>query len=316
MGTCIMCGSKGMTRAHYVPGLVRSALPTQQRSFSLMAAASNVEPMPTIDLEERAHGRGVFDTQPRVLCGTCNSAWMTPHEDLAGPLLADMIRSSGPRVVEHHEALAVGIWAVAALMIRSTVDPAIQRLSPDTMRAFRLRGIGAIDASVAVFSIANTGAFFDGDAVGSTYVSDAEAPREHALALFFFQKIVVVAGVGTFSASVQRATRAFGSGTVLTGPPYSAGQQGWPTRGDVVDRDLLPALGIEQHSRSMFVPATPVRDSNVSRRTVVRVPEAFMRSELTSDQQLLTSMHAFEEIVARRIATHLRPRNDGTAQRM
>lgn len=294
-----MCGGTGMTKAHYVPRAIRTVLPAQQSSYTVMGASSNVEPMLMLDLTERAHGRGVFDTQPRVLCGECNSAWMTLSEDVAGPLLAKMISSSGPDAVGDDEALAVAMWAVAALMIRSTVDPAIRRLASEKMGAFRAGGIGAIDASVAVFSMANTRAFFSGDAVGSTYIADAEEPEDSALALLFFQKIVVAAGVGKFSNLVQRAARVLVRSTALAWPSNGAEHQGWPTRAQVVDSDLLRALGIEQRSRSMFVPATPVRRSNASRRTVIRVPEPFTRNEITTDQQLLMSMRVFEEIVTR-----------------
>lgn len=291
-----------MTKAHYVPSAIRTVLPPQQSSYTVMGASSNIEPMPLLDLEERASGRGVFDTQPRVLCGDCNSAWMTPYEDVAGPLLAGMISSSEPCSVNDEEAQAVAMWAVAALMIRSTVDSAIRRLSPERMRSFRAEGLDAIEASVAVFSIANTRAFFSGEAVGSSYASDSEEPESSALCLLYFQRIVVAVGVGKFSEYVQRAARVFANSVVLVWPTSSAEQQGWPTRSQVVDRALLPALGIEHHSRSMFVPATKVRWSSASRRTVVRVPEAFMRNEITTDQQLLISMRAFEEIVARGLA--------------
>ncbi|MEV8339277.1 hypothetical protein [Leucobacter sp. NPDC077196] len=262
--------------------------------------------MPLLDLEERASGRGVFDTQPRVLCGNCNSAWMTPFEDIAGPLLAGMISSSGPRSVDNEEAQAVAMWAVAALMIRSTVDPAIPRLSPERMRVFRAEGWEAIEASVAVFSIANTRAFFSGDAVGSTYISDAYEPEASALCLLFFQQIVVIVGVGKFSCLVQRAASVFAGSAALVWLSSSAEQQGWPTRSQVVDSDLLLMLGVEHHSRSMFVPATRVRGSNASRRTVVRVPEAFTLNEITTDQQLLTSMRALEEIIAKGLAERYR----------
>lgn len=299
---CIMCGSTGMTKAHYVPRAIRAVLPAQQSSYTVMGASSNVEPMPILELRERASGRGVFDTQPRVLCGDCNSAWMTPFEDVAGPLLAGMISSSEPRSVDEEGAQAVAMWAVAALMIRSTVDPAILRLSSEQMSAFRADGLEAIEASVAVFSMANTRALFSGDAVGSTYASDAEEPESSALCLLFFQRLVVAVGVGKFCDYVRRSARVFASSTALVWPSSTAEQQGWPTRGQVVDSDLLPVLGIEHYSRSMFIPATGVRGSNASRRTVVRVPEAFTRNEITTDQQLLISMRAFEEIVARGIA--------------
>lgn len=299
---CIMCEGTGMTKSHYVPRAMRTALPAQQSSYTVMGASSNIEPMPLLDLKERAYGRGVFDTQPRVLCGDCNSAWMTPFEDVAGPLIAEMISSSEPRSVDDEEALAVAMWAVAALMIRSTVDPAISRLSPEQMRSFRTNGLEAIEASVAVFSIANTRTFFSGDAVGSSYISDAQEPGASALCLLFFQRVAVAVGVGKFSDHVQRAAHLFASSTALVWPSSSAERQGWPTHGQVVDPDLLPALGIEYHSRSTLVPATRVRGSNTSQRTVIRVPEAFTRDEITTDQQLLISMRAFEEIIVKGLA--------------
>lgn len=302
--TCLMCGEKGMTKSHYVPRAIRTALPAQQSSYTVMGATSNIGPMPLLDLPERAYGRGVFDTQPRVLCGGCNSAWMTPSEDIAGPLLAEMISGTGTRAVSDDEAQAVAMWAVAALMIRSTVDPAIQRLAPEMMRGFRSEGLDSVEASVAVFSMANTRAFFSGDAVGSSYASDVDEPESSALGMLFFQGVVVAVGVGKFSDLVQLAARTFGKSTVLSWPPGSIENQGWPTRGKVLDRDLLPELGGEHYSRSMFVPATPVRSSNPSRRTVIRAPKALTRDEITTDQQLLLSIPAFEEIVVSGLAEH------------
>lgn len=302
--TCLMCGETGMTKSHYVPRAIRTALPAQKSSYTVMGASSNIEPMPLLDLQERAYGRGVFDTQPRVLCGGCNSAWMTPSEDIAGPLLAEMISGTGTRTVSDDEAQAVAMWAVAALMIRSTVDPAIQRLAPEMMRGFRSEGLDSVEASVAVFSMANTRAFFSGDAVGSSYASDVDEPESSALCLLFFQGIVVAVGVGKFSDLVPLAARTFAKSTVLSWPPGSIENQGWPTRGQVLDRDLLPVLGIQNYSRSMFVPATPVRGSYTSLRTVIRVPEAFMRDEITADQQLIVSMRAFEELVVNGLTEH------------
>lgn len=41
---------------------IRRALSAQQSSYTVMGAASKVESMLMLDLEERAYGRGAFDT--------------------------------------------------------------------------------------------------------------------------------------------------------------------------------------------------------------------------------------------------------------
>ncbi|MBS3181932.1 hypothetical protein [Leucobacter manosquensis] len=271
---CILCGGTGLTRAHFVPRAIREMLPNQSRSFSVMGEAATSSPGPVLELTEKAHGRGPFDTQPRVLCGTCNNAWMTKYEDITGPLLAKMICMSEQTTVTDEQAHAVATWALAAMLIRSTVDVAIQRLASDFMRAFREHGIQAVEAQVAVFSLANSRALFSGVAVGSTYISDIEGPEESALGLIFLKEIVVAVGAGKFAWLVQRAAHVLSSGVALTWPEVQP-HQGWPTRGEVHDDALLLALGIKVPSRSMFVPSTPVRRSTGSIRKVVRVPAGF-----------------------------------------
>lgn len=102
--------------------------------------------------------------------------------------------------------------------------------------------------------------------------------------MLFFEKIAVITGVGGFAHLVQDATRVFEKGTSFAWPRNQTGHQGWPTAGQVIDRDLLPALGIERPSRAMFVPATPVLRSDASHRAVVRVRKPFMRNGTVSGQ--------------------------------
>ncbi len=276
---CILCGGIGLTKAHYVPRVIREVLPGQRRSFTVMGGAAISVPEQVVELTEKAYGRGPFDTQPRVLCGECNSAWMTAYEDVAGPLLAKMITTSEQVTVSYAQARAVATWALAAMLIRSTVDASIQRLDNGFMREFREHGFDAVQAQVAVLSLANGRTLFSGDAVGSTYIFDAEGPGESALGLIFLGKVVVAVGVGKFAWHVRCAAHVLRSGVVLSLPEVYS-HQGWPTKGDVRDDVLLPALGVKDQPRSLFVPSTPVRGSAGSKRTVVRVPRGFAVNDI------------------------------------
>lgn len=246
---------------------------------------------------EKSYGRGPFDTQPRVLCGPCNSAWMTKYEDVAGPLLARMISASDNLTVSDVEARAVAVWAVAASLIRSTADDSIPRLSPELMRKFREHGPEAIGARVAVLSFANNRALFHGHAVGSTYISDAEEPGQSALGLLFLRTIVVVVGFGKFARRVELAGHVFNPAVVCSWPTGGP-NQGWPTRAALLDSALMLGVGITDYPRSASVPATPIRWSSGSKRSVIRVPQAFTSAEVTSDRGLISSIEVFREIIA------------------
>lgn len=279
---CILCGATGLTRSHYVPRAVRKVLPRQSTSFTIMGELSSLEPQLIVDLTQKSYGRGTFDTQPKVLCGPCNNAWMTSYENVAGPLLARMIEGSETLRVNDGEARAIATWAAAATLIRSMADMSIQHLSPDLMREFRQHDLEAVGARVSVLSLANSRTLFAGDAVGSTYIFDADEPTQSALGLVFLKNLVVAVGFGRFAWHVEKASQVLSSALVLTWP-NNGSHQGWPTTGEVLDSTLMSAFGVKDLPRSMFIPATPIRGSAGSERSVVRLPQAFTSTDVTMD---------------------------------
>lgn len=296
---CLLCGGAPLTRSHFVPRAIREQLPKQATSYTIIGETDLTTPQPVLSLIEQSYGRGAFDTQPRVLCADCNNAWMTRFEDIAAPLLARMIGSSDPFSIAEGDARAVANWAFAALIIRSTVDKGIPRLSPKLMERFRSSGADGVQVHVAVLSMANTRALFSRIAIGSTYIADRDAPHESAMALLFFDTIVVAVGVGKFADMVGRAVRVSWKAVALAWP-WRPESSSWPTHSEMLDSALLPSLGVQDFSRSMFV--APMQPRGRQARSVIRVPEAFLSEEITTDQQLILAMDAFEEIAARRLA--------------
>lgn len=260
---------------------------------------NTVEPQPVIEIVDQSSGRGPFDSQPRVLCGDCNSSWMTKHEDIAGPALAEMITSPHPTAATEEQCYAIAAWAVAALFIRSRMSKDLPRIRPEIMKRFRTDGLEQAGASVAVLRLANTRAVFPGDAVGSTYISDVDEPDRSVLGLFFFQSIVVAVGIGKFTNYVEKAGIAFNNAALAAWPQCTTTTVPQPAA-EVSDRVLVEAFGLEGFSRSTFVAPNHVRGT--SKRAVIRVPEALAANEITIDQQLIIATHAFPQVIAKQLS--------------
>lgn len=297
--SCLLCGGRPRTKSHFVPRAVREVLPNSGQSFSVLGRSPLRESEFVSVFTDVGFGRGPFDAQPKVLCARCNSAWMTQYEDVAGPILARMITASDAFDISEDEMHAIATWALAALMIRSTIDKSLLQLSTSMMHDFRAHGIAGIDAAVAVLSYSTTNALFSGPAVGSTYVFDPEQPHTSALAVFYFKSVVVVSGVGPWAGNVWDAVRLC-KRSVAASWPWDESHASWPPPTSLIDSALFPALRIDGLSREMFVPPSIPRGTTT--RALVRLPETGTPGASELEQTQAAAARAYQLLTGSREA--------------
>jgi len=240
---CILCGARPTTAAHLFTKAIREEFPADDESVFLMH-----EPLdPATSIKTTVFtGSGQTHGQPRVLCGTCNGAWMGQIEEAAGATIAALIRNETVFLPAALQG-SLATWALAITILRAESVPGDYRLDHATAVAFRQRGIEAITARVWFINIENS-VDIRGRAAGlaSTYIP---AP-DGEIAVFWLRNLCILVSAREVSEKVDRAIAGIRKATISIWPPTENAV--WPLSNSVTERDLLRLLGAESDLPASF----------------------------------------------------------------
>lgn len=241
---CILCDARPTTAAHLFTKVVREEFPNDRSSVFLLHeprdAASSVKTTVFV-------GSGQTHTQPRVLCGTCNGAWMGKIEEAAGATIAAMIRNEEvplPWSVQR----SVATWALAAAILRSEIVPGSYRFDPATARAFRQSGIEAVNARVWLINVENSVDIrgFGGSGIASTYLHAGDGE----IAIFWMRNLCVFVAAREASEAGDQLISGFRRALIRIWPPTD--DAAWPLAHSVTERDLLHQLDVYRELPASF----------------------------------------------------------------
>jgi hypothetical protein len=101
---CMFCGGGPLTSEHVFARWLRDRM--------------QVEGINVSDAEgRRLWSQGSFDIEANVVCGRCNSGWMSRLEGACRPILGDPILYGSTIHLHEHQQRTVAMWAVKTAMI-------------------------------------------------------------------------------------------------------------------------------------------------------------------------------------------------------
>ena len=106
---CVFCSGDGpFTAEHILPEWTARLLGVQR----LQVQATRGD-----DLVKTWQAVGTFGTTVKRVCAGCNSGWMSELENIAKPILRDLIRSSSPRSLNADEQLVIASWVLKTCVV-------------------------------------------------------------------------------------------------------------------------------------------------------------------------------------------------------
>jgi hypothetical protein len=284
---CILCGARPTTASHLFTKTIREEFPNDDGSVFLMH-----EPLdPATSVKTTSFtGSGQTHSQPKVLCLTCNGAWMSQIEEAAGTSIAALIRSESVLMPTSLQR-SLATWALAVAILRAEIVPGSFRFDHATAVAFRERGIEAVTARVWFINIENS-VVIRGRAAGlaSTYMPATDGE----VAVFWLRNLCILVAAREVSAKVDRAILGIRKATISIWPPTENAV--WPLPNSVTESDLLRVLGAEDDLPASFFVQGKRRRGKLT-ETILRV-----NGNLPADD-----LH--HEMLAHRVAKAMGPHN-------
>ena len=241
---CVLCGAHPTTAAHLFTKVVREEFPNDRSSVFMLHEPR--DPASSVKTTVFA-GSGQTHTQPRVLCGTCNGAWMGKIEEAAGSTIAAMIRNEEvPLPVSVQRSVAA--WALAVAILRSEIVPGSYRFDPALARAFRQQGIEAVNIRVWLISVEISAGIrgLSGNGIASTYLHSGDGE----IAIFWLRNLCVFVAAREVSEAADELISGFRKALIPLWPPV--GDAAWPLTHSVTERDLLGQLDVDHAVPAKF----------------------------------------------------------------
>jgi hypothetical protein len=117
-GTCIFCGSLGLSHEHIWPDWLRNYIPRTMNEHRTMSAEVYLYKEET-SLQRRTgdpHSRRIY-----CVCGSCNSGWMSRLQEQARPFLVPML--TGEKTSFHRRGqTTLASWIAMTIMVAEHVD--------------------------------------------------------------------------------------------------------------------------------------------------------------------------------------------------
>ncbi len=102
---CMFCGGKPLTKEHIFPEWLRDAIPVAVTKVT----ATGMDDTPK-------WSQNTFDIESRIVCGPCNSGWMSDLESVCAPLLSDPILFATPWLLTDADQHSLAMWATKTAM--------------------------------------------------------------------------------------------------------------------------------------------------------------------------------------------------------
>ena len=115
---CVFCGNSGVTNQHVLPDWLKRIVPrvrdTHPQILTWLSTGPTGEPLVMSETHQR---RGPFEARKvRIVCGQCNSGWMSRLESAAKPILAEMIRGNTINLDSTHQ-FTLAAWTVMTAIV-------------------------------------------------------------------------------------------------------------------------------------------------------------------------------------------------------
>lgn len=239
MAACIACGATPTTKAHLIGKPLRDAIGSGAGSAT---AVLRQESSDEIKVTTQHYGRRIFDLQPKVLCGECNSEWMNEFEQTALPLLTSVAKGDAVSLDDGAREI-IASWALAVAIVRGESDDQATSFDADMARAFRYGGIGAVPV---VVWLAHTAIKLNDDIAvpGHSQVTSAAGPEDGSLTILWLGRFAVVVGEGPLSHQAADGIKYMRSAVAQLWPIDAPGSAPitFPTPGQIENRQLLRAF--------------------------------------------------------------------------
>ena len=129
---CVLCGnaSARLTDEHVISDWLSGLYPEMTESYYAIGGDPTDEP--------RATWKGKpFDLRVKVLCASCNNAWLSKRERAIKPLPAPMILGTSSRSLRPIHQHSLAFWAVKMALMADHISPRPRVIPEGEYRAFR-----------------------------------------------------------------------------------------------------------------------------------------------------------------------------------
>lgn len=116
---CIFCGSPGLTGEHIWADWLKNYIPREMESYS--KASSIIHADRTV-AHVKKQGGDPHSRKVKVVCGGCNSGWMSQLQERAKPILIPLINGQ-PTVLDLKKQAIISAWVSMAMIVADLVDP-------------------------------------------------------------------------------------------------------------------------------------------------------------------------------------------------